>query len=81
MGLALVPMTSRMFTFQGIVFRPIRNAPLVDLAVGWRVGSETQLVRRFLELFDTVPEPHARHGGRPVEVLRPSHSKEAASEG
>jgi DNA-binding transcriptional LysR family regulator len=80
MGLALVPMTSRMFTFQGIVFRPIRNAPLVDLAVGWRVGSETQLVRRFLDLFDTVPEPHARHGGRPAAVVRSSHLKEASNE-
>ena len=64
MGVALVPMTSRMFTFQGIVFRPVRNAPPVDLAAAWRLGSETPLIRRFLELFETVPEP-VPGGSRP----------------
>jgi DNA-binding transcriptional LysR family regulator len=80
MGVALVPMTSRMFTFQGIVFRPVRNAPLVDLAVGWRAGAETLLVRRFLDLFDTVPEPQPGRGRRPSDVVRTPPLKKAANE-
>lgn len=87
MGIALVPMSSRMFTFQGIVFRPIREAPPVDLAVAWRTGEETPLVRRFLDLFDTVPEPQLiprvapASAGRPVAVVRSSPPEEAAREG
>jgi DNA-binding transcriptional LysR family regulator len=52
MGVALVPMTSRMFSFQGVVFRPLRNPPPVDLAVAWNRNNETPLVRNFLALFD-----------------------------
>ncbi len=55
MGVALVPMTSRMFSFQGVVFRPLRNPPPVDLAVAWNRNNETPLVRSFLALFDTLP--------------------------
>lgn len=80
MGIALVPMTSRMFTFQGIVFRPVANAPSVDLAVAWRAGEETPLVRRFLGLFDTVPEPAPGGESQPRAVVRSSHLKEAANE-
>src|SRR5207253_985457 len=80
MGIALVPMTSRMFTFQGIVFRPVRNAPPVDLAVAWRAGDEAPLVRRFLDLLDTVPEPAPARESRPVAVVRPRTTKEAARE-
>ncbi|WP_211877398.1 LysR substrate-binding domain-containing protein [Pseudarthrobacter albicanus] len=52
MGVALVPMTSRMFSFQGVVFRPLRNPPPVDLAVAWNRNNETPLIRSFLALFD-----------------------------
>ena len=52
MGVALVPMTSRMFSFQGVVFRPLRNPPPVDLAVAWNRNNETPLIRNFLALFD-----------------------------
>lgn len=55
MGIALVPMTSRMFSFQGVVFRPLRNAPPVDLAVAWNRNSPTPLIRSFLSLFDSLP--------------------------
>jgi DNA-binding transcriptional LysR family regulator len=54
MGIALVPMTSRMFSFQGVVFRPLRNPPPVDLAVAWNRNNETPLLRSFLDLFDSV---------------------------
>lgn len=55
MGIALVPMTSRLFSFQGVVFRPLRNPPPVDLAVAWNRNNETPLLRSFLTLFDSLP--------------------------
>lgn len=58
MGIALVPMTSRMFSFQGVAFRPLRNPPPVDLAVAWNSGSETPLLESFLALFDSLPGSH-----------------------
>lgn len=67
MGLALVPMATRGFAFQGIVFRPVRNAPPVDLAVAWRRGGGTPLVRRFVALFDTVAAPRTE----PARVVPP----------
>jgi DNA-binding transcriptional LysR family regulator len=75
MGIALVPMTSRMFSFQGIVFRPVRNAPPVDLAVAWRAGDLAPLAQRFLDLFDTVPE------SRPVAAVGSSRPRETRDEG
>jgi DNA-binding transcriptional LysR family regulator len=55
MGIALVPMTSRMFSFQGVVFRPLRNPPPVDLAVAWNRNNESPLMQSFLTLFDSLP--------------------------
>ncbi len=55
MGIALVPMTSRMFSFQGVAFRQLRNPPPVDLAVAWNSDKETPLLRAFLGLFDSLP--------------------------
>jgi len=55
MGVALVPMTSRMFSFQGVVFRPLRNPPPVDLVVAWNRNNESALVQSFLTLFDSLP--------------------------
>jgi DNA-binding transcriptional LysR family regulator len=57
MGIALVPITTSGFALQGIVFRPVREAPSVDLAVAWRRGGKTPLVQRFVRLVDTVPLP------------------------
>jgi hypothetical protein len=85
MGLALVPMTTRRFAFQGIVFRPVRNAPPVDLAVAWRRGAQTPLVRRFLALFDTVSAPAhdgaaAPSAAQPPAVVRTQPVKEPTRE-
>ena len=81
MGIALVPMTSHMFTFQSIVFHPLRHAPLVDLAVAWRADETTPLVRRFLGLFDTIPEPGASGSdAQPVAVAHSSHLEATANE-
>lgn len=55
MGIALVPMTSRMFSYQGVAFRPLRNPPPMDLAVAWNSDKETPLLRAFLNLFDSLP--------------------------
>jgi DNA-binding transcriptional LysR family regulator len=76
MGIALVPMTSRMFSFQGVVFRPLRNPPPVDLAVAWNRNSETELLQNFLRLFDTLPasrpgQPGVPHAVAPPEALSP----------
>jgi DNA-binding transcriptional LysR family regulator len=57
MGVALVPTTRRMFALQGTVFRPLRDAPAVDLALAWRRGNDSTLVARFLELFDPPQTP------------------------
>ncbi|GAA4284918.1 LysR family transcriptional regulator [Brevibacterium daeguense] len=54
MGVALVPMTQRGFSVQGVVFRPLDSAPVVDLALAWRRTAETALVRRFISLFDIL---------------------------
>ncbi|WP_309076209.1 LysR substrate-binding domain-containing protein [Paenarthrobacter sp.] len=59
MGIALVPMTSRMFSFQGVVFRPLHNPPPVDLAVAWNRNNETPLIQSFLTLFDSLPSQPA----------------------
>jgi DNA-binding transcriptional LysR family regulator len=56
-GVALVPTTRRMFALQGIVFRPHRDAPVVDLAVAWKSGNNSPLVRNFLALFDPPASP------------------------
>lgn len=65
MGLALVPMTSPMFTFQGVVFRPLRDPPRIDLAVAWNRNNESALIQKFLTLFDSLsgstPAPAARN--------------------
>lgn len=53
MGVALLPTARRMFALQGIVFRQLRNAPTVDLAVAWKTGNETALLNKFIDLFDT----------------------------
>lgn len=62
MGIALVPMTSRMFSFEGVVFRPLRNPPPVDLAVAWNRNNESALIQNFLTLFDSLP-------GSPPQLL------------
>jgi DNA-binding transcriptional LysR family regulator len=68
MGIALVPITSRMFTFQDIVFRHVNDAPAVDLAVSWRLSDKAPLVQRFLTLFDTVPGHLGTMPSRPAGV-------------
>ncbi|KAA0976088.1 LysR substrate-binding domain-containing protein [Paeniglutamicibacter gangotriensis] len=56
MGVALVPTARRMFGLQGLVFRQLRNAPAVDLAVAWKTDNETALLKKFLDLFK-APAP------------------------
>jgi DNA-binding transcriptional LysR family regulator len=68
MGVALVPMTSRMFSFQGVVFRPLRHPPPVDLAVAWNRNNETPLIRSFLALFDALSTPKPSPQPAPKDI-------------
>lgn len=87
MGIALVPMTSRMFSFQGVVFRPLHNPPPVDLAVAWIRDAETPLLRSFLQLFDLPPtsgpgqqRPPLRPAESPAQSLPQSQPASATKE-
>jgi DNA-binding transcriptional LysR family regulator len=55
LGIALVPAARRMFGLEGIVFRPLEDAPVVGLAVAWRKDNRSALVDNFVALFDTLP--------------------------
>ena len=57
MGIALVPTTRHMFNLEGIVFRSLRDAPVVDLAVAWKRGNDAVLVRNFIDLFKSTVSP------------------------
>ena len=67
MGLALAPMTRRVFALQGTVLRPLRDAPAVDLALAWRRGSDSPLIKNFVDLFETSLCPGRNH---PVKIDR-----------
>lgn len=56
LGVALVPTTRRNFALRGIVFRPLRDAPAVDLAIAWRRGNDSALITNFVALFGGDPE-------------------------
>ena len=63
MGLALVPMTRRVFALQGTVLRPLRDAPAVDLALAWRRGSDArwiELRRPVRNISLSRKEPHVK---------------------
>ena len=68
MGIALVPMTSRMFSFQGVVFRPLRNPPPVDLAVAWNRDSRNAPAAQFPAAFRLT----ARLGPGPATAPAPA---------
>ncbi|MEF9874405.1 MAG: LysR family substrate-binding domain-containing protein, partial [Glutamicibacter sp.] len=50
LGIGLLPTTHYLPHSTRITFRPLRNAPAVDLAIAWKAGNESALVRNFLEL-------------------------------
>ncbi|MGO3526957.1 LysR family transcriptional regulator [Glutamicibacter arilaitensis] len=50
LGIGLLPTTHYLPHSNRITFRPLRNAPAVDLAIAWRAGNESALMRNFLEL-------------------------------
>lgn len=50
LGVALMPTAARLPSSQRVVFRPLRDAPTVDLALGWKAGNDAPLVHNFLKL-------------------------------
>lgn len=50
LGIGLVPTTTYLPHSSRISFRALRNAPAVDLALAWKNGNDSALVRNFLEL-------------------------------
>ncbi|MCG2622024.1 LysR substrate-binding domain-containing protein [Arthrobacter sp. I2-34] len=56
-GMALIPATTRTFAIRGTVFRPLRDAPVVDLAVAWRADDRSPLLANFISLLDSVSQP------------------------
>lgn len=56
-GAALIPTTTKTFSMRGTVFRPLRDAPAVDLAVAWRRDDNSPLLANFISLLDSVSQP------------------------
>jgi DNA-binding transcriptional LysR family regulator len=56
-GVALIPTTTRTLSIRGTVFRALKDAPVVDLAMAWRGADTRPLVARFTELLQTVTQP------------------------
>ncbi|MCW4466047.1 LysR substrate-binding domain-containing protein [Glutamicibacter sp. MNS18] len=50
LGIGLVPTTNYLPHSGRIAFRPLANAPAVDLAMAWKSGNDSALVRNFLDL-------------------------------
>ncbi|WP_431710873.1 LysR substrate-binding domain-containing protein [Glutamicibacter uratoxydans] len=54
LGIGLVPTTNYLPHSDRITFRPLANAPAVDLALAWKAGNDSALVRHFLDLCATT---------------------------
>jgi len=59
LGIGLLPTTNYLPHSSRITFRPLRNAPVVELAIAWKAGNDSALVRNFLELC-TILTPNER---------------------
>lgn len=57
LGVALLPTTARLPSSQRVTFRPLRDAPAVDLALAWKTGNDAPLVHNFLKLCEPVAHP------------------------
>lgn len=53
-GVALVPATATTFAINNVVIRELADAPEVELAVAWRRGSESALLRNFVSLIENI---------------------------
>lgn len=61
-GLAVVPSSQRAISRPGLVFRPLRNAPTVDLVAAWSDPRRTPACTRALEvLLEAGSAPHQQH--------------------
>lgn len=57
LGVALLPTTARLPSSQRVTFRPLHDAPAVDLALAWKTGNDAPLVHNFLKLCEPVAHP------------------------
>ena len=57
-----LPRGSATLFSNGIVYRPLRNAPTLDLAVMYRRDDRSELLARFLELARTLSKDGASFG-------------------
>lgn len=55
LGIGMVPTSNYLPHSDRIIFRPLRNAPAVDLAVAWKLGNQAPLVQNFLKLCTNLP--------------------------
>lgn len=53
-GVALVPTTAAAFSVHNITVRQLADAPQVELAVAWRRGAGSELLRNFVSLIENV---------------------------
>ena len=67
LGIGLLPMSQYFPHDTKLVFRPLRNAPSVDLAIAWKAGNPSALVQNFLRLC----APLAFTEGDPIEDPAP----------
>lgn len=68
LGVGLVPTTNYLPHSERIVFKPLENAPAVDLALAWKTGNDSELVRHFLDLCATaLPEEGSSNYENPAD--------------
>lgn len=53
-GVALAPITATTFAVNNIIIRELADAPEVELAVAWRRGSDSALLRNFVSLIENI---------------------------
>jgi DNA-binding transcriptional LysR family regulator len=52
LGAALVPESVQGLALEGVVYKPVQNAESVELALAWRTGDESPLLRTFLDVLE-----------------------------
>lgn len=60
-GIGLIPTTVFLPHSDQIVFLPLRDAPAIDLAIAWKAGSTSALVKNFLTLCTALAPEEGSH--------------------
>ncbi|PXY22858.1 LysR family transcriptional regulator [Prauserella muralis] len=59
LGIAVLPASARALPLAGVVFRDLADAGSVELALAWRRGNDSPLVRSVLGVAEAALTPHA----------------------